>query len=196
MTYDYSVGDTFVVFYDHDERTTSADNNGFTATLPTQPTDRNTITFKIGWNGGTNVSFSNSTGSEKEVGRQSTNSLNPAVKWVYLLDVDRPWKLPDMWPFYGRELRIRQKFRLDNDVGVVYQRNSQSANSSLLPATSTDLYSLRNQVSYNVLDNVTLNFILTQQVFQDNSTLATGQALVANRSFYSIKIEMGLEARF
>jgi hypothetical protein len=101
-----------------------------------------------------------------------------------------------MWPFYGRELRIRQNFRLDNDLDMIFRRDSQSANSSVLPAVSQDTYSLRNQLGYNVLDNVTLNFILDQKIFQDKSTLDGGRPLAESRDFYAIKFELGLEARF
>jgi hypothetical protein len=196
LTYDYTVVDQYVVGYVLEERTRDQSNNSISATLPTRPTERNAITFKVAWTGGTDISYSNTGGQETEVGRRNTSSLEPGIKWVYFLNLDHPWKMPDMWPFYGRELRIRQNFRLDNDFGVVYRRDSQSANTAVLPAVSTDLYSLRNQLGYNVLDNVTLNFILDQKLFQDKSTLSNGQPLAESRDYYAIKFELGLEARF
>jgi hypothetical protein len=192
FTYDYTVVDQYVVGYVSDQHTRNQNNNNFTATLPTRPTERNAITFKLGWSGGVDTAYN----GDQAVGHRNTSSLEPSIKWVYFLNMDRPWKMPDMWPFYGRELRIRQNFRLDNDLGVVYTRNSQDASSGVLPAVSTDLYSLRNQLGYNVLDNVTLNFILDQRLFQDHSTLADGQPLAESRDYYAIKFELGLEARF
>ena len=196
LTYDYSVADQYVVNFDSEDHIHNQTNNAVSVTLPTRPNDRNAVTFKVAWTGGTETSYSNIDGSDVSTGERDTSMLEPAIKWVYFLNVDRPWKMPDMWPFYGREMRIKQNFRLDNDLDAQYRRDTQTTNTSALPATDTDLYSLRNQLGYNVLDNVTLNFVLTQTLFQDKSTLVDGQALAQNRDYYSIKVELGLEARF
>jgi hypothetical protein len=199
LTYDYSFAEDYVMGIDGtgkgetSDLTHRSDGSNFSATLPTRPTDRNAITFNVAWKGQTESSFSK--GSDKPATTISQNWA-PGIKWVYLLSVDRPWKLPDMWPFYGRELRIHQNFRLDNDFNAAFQDGKQDGNVGIPRSTSTQTYSMRNQLGYNVLDNVTLNFTLNQTVFKDGSTLTGGQVLADNRDYYAIKIEMGLEARF
>ena len=162
----------------------------FSATLPTRPTDNMAITLQVAWNGTTETNFGP---DRKEASKRDSSTTTPAMKLVYFLKVDRPWKLPDMWPFYGRELRIRQDFRLDNDLSAQYRRDSQNLTTASQGATGSDLYTLTNRLGYNVLDNVKLNFTLEQKLYSDINSQS-----VVNRSgdYYSIKFELGLEATF
>jgi hypothetical protein len=194
LSFNYSLNnrDNFVVVPDREDLISNSVSQSLAVTLPTRPTDRNTITLSTDLRTESTKNFSQGTVSSTN----EKNEFHPSLKWVYLLSVDRPWKLPDLWPFNGRELRIRQNFTLDNLLDATFSRSNQTVSSAALPATATDRYGMTNTIGYNVLDNVKLNFILIQEIFQDNSTLANGQAVVNDRDYYSFRFELGLEAKF
>jgi hypothetical protein len=119
--------------------------------------------------------------------------LDPALKVVYFLNVDNTWKMPDMWPFHGRELRIRQNFRLDNDLSLSMRREKQSISTNVLSDSGSDVYELINQLGYDVLDNVKIKLTLAQKLF---SSLNAATAVNQTGNYYSVTIKLGLEAIF
>jgi hypothetical protein len=114
---------------------------------------------------------------------------------VYFLNVDRAFKTPDFgfWPFYGKELKVKQVFRLDNDLNMQIKSGRQTVTNANLQGSGSKTYSLRNQLSYNVLDNVKVNFGLEQRLYNnDYANEAINQ--VGNQ--YTIKLSLGVEATF
>jgi hypothetical protein len=196
FSYDFTNEDSYVLAVFTPNLTSNRQSYIFRTTLPTKPTERNTLTFSLGYTDSVDKTFTTTGGESKVANTRKSSDLSPEINWVYLLSVDRPWKLPDMWPFYGRELRIRQNFQLDNRLSALLHRDTQEVTYASPTLTSQDTYTLRNVIGYNVLDNVKINFILEQKMFQDRSKLSTGADLAENRDYYSIKFELGLEAVF
>jgi hypothetical protein len=192
FNYSYNTSDSFqeyVTYVEVEDKTRSTESHDFGVTLPTRPTEKTALTFAYRQSNSTEKNLNR--GIETSTSTSSTQS--PALKLVYLLQVDKPVKLWDVWPFNGRELRIRQNFRLDNDLWADYVRRAQKGNNATQSESGSDTYGLRNQLSYNVLDNVKLNFILEQKLYNDASSQ---KALNTSGDYYSIKFELGLEATF
>jgi hypothetical protein len=144
------------------------------------------------WSGTGEDSFL--TDSNAPTSHRGSSQLDPSIKLVYFLKLDKAVKLWDVWPFYGRELRIKQNFRLDNDLTASLRRDSQNATNNTLPDTGSDVYELVNTLGYDVLDNVKMNFSIDEKLF---NSLTAGQDLRAGSgSYYSFTLKLGLEAVF
>jgi hypothetical protein len=191
IDYSYSSSESYVVqILSQFLNSTSAQQN-LNLTLPMRPSDRMALTLSLRWSGTDESNYV--VGVKAPTSGRSSWELGPALKLVYFLDVNKTYKLWDLWPFYGRELRVKQNFRLDNDFNIVMRRDKQNLTTANLPETGTDIYGLRNQIGYNVLDNVKMNFIVDQQYYHN---VQGEQAINRTGDYYQIKLELGLEATF
>jgi hypothetical protein len=120
--------------------------------------------------------------------------MEPSVKLTYFLNLDKPWKMPDMWPFNGRELRIKQNFRLDNRLTASLRRETQGVLLNQPTESGSDTYTLLNQVGWDLLENVKTNFTLEQKYFHD--IFATSNVANQSSDYYTIQVKLGLEATF
>lgn len=191
VDYSYTSLDNFVVVLVHEDLSNNSVSHTLNTTLPMRPTDKMTLTASLGWTSRADTYYLG--GSSVPTSGQNSWELDPLLKLVYFLKVDRPWKLPDMWPFYGRELRIRQNFQFDNQFSVAIKHSSQSQSSNALADTGSNTYSLSNQLGYDVLDNVKMNLAVVQS-YVDN--LNAAEAVNLTGSYYSVTLKLGLEAIF
>ncbi len=185
LNYDYSTVDTFDAF---DQLTINRLSNTFRGLLPAKPTDRTALTFGFNWAGSLDTNYSYFGLSRQEI-QIERNSYEPSVRLAYFLTIDKRIRLYDFWPFNGRELVIKQSFKLDNDLFMTIRRDKQRSTRAV-PDVSTELYTLRNQLSYNLLENVSFRFLIEQKMYQDHTLIEQVN------DFYSFKLELGLEATF
>jgi len=171
----------------------SGQANAYTVrtTLPMKPNDKTTLTLSLA--ASQNETQSYSLGDPLPTSDSSTFSLSPGVRLVYLWSMSRPWRLPNFWPFYGREMRLTQALRFDNNLTAVLTSSNQNATEATLENTASNLYTLNNTVSYNVLDNVKANFSIEQDYMVDPYA---SEAINEPGGYYSLKVSLGAEATF
>jgi hypothetical protein len=191
LDFSHSSSDNYVVQLLQENLNGNSVNTSFGATLPMRPTERVAVTAAIRWSAAGETSFL--AGSTVPSSGRDSWQLDPALKVVYFLNVDNTWKMPDMWPFHGRELRIRQNFRLDNDLTLSMRREKQSISTNVLSDSGSDVYELINQLGYDVLDNVKIKLTLAQKLF---SSLNAAAAVNQTGNYYSVTVKLGLEAIF
>jgi hypothetical protein len=165
------------------------------ATLPTRPTDRTTLTFSFTATQSEDKNYNVVVGGQSgsAASTADTYTLTPGMRLVYLLTMSKPIRLPEFWPFYGKELRLKQAIRLDNDLHVTLTQSSQYGSEAVLPTTGSQLYTLINTLSYNVLDNVKINFSLEQDLLNDPYA---NDAINQPAGYYELKLSLGMEATF
>jgi len=194
LAYDYSDANNYVDQIDIQQLTSNRLSHTLRVTLPTRPSDLTTLTLSVNWTLATDANFTPAAdGSSQQTGGDMNQMWEPDIKLVYFLNVDHSFKMWDLWPFYGKELKVKQQFRLDNDLDMQFKTGSQSLSTANLPNSGNDTYSLRDQVTYNVLDNLKVNFALQQKLY--NNTYAS-QAINQTGNYYSIQISLGAEATF
>jgi hypothetical protein len=200
LGYDFSNADNYIeqVMADpsQDESLTSNRvSHTLHVTLPTRPSDQTTLTLSVNWTlaQDTNYTPSATGGQAQETGGDMNQMWEPDIKLVYFLNVDHLFKMPDFWPFYGHELKVKQAFRLDNDLDMQFKVGTQALSNANLPQSGSNTYILRDQLSYNVLDNVKLNFGLEQHLYQN---LYASSAINQAGNYYSFKLSLGVEATF
>jgi len=198
--YDYSYADNFVEQVTADPATDENKTSNRIAhtlhvTLPTRPNDQTTLTLSVNWTASTDTNYTPSADGTQslETGDNFNQLWEPDIRLVYFLNVDRAFKMPDFWPFYGRELKVKQAFRLDNDLDLQFKSGTQTLSNATLPQSGSNTYALRNQLSYNVLDNVKINFGIEQRLYNN---LYANDAINQSGNYYSFKISLGVEATF
>ncbi len=88
---------------------------------------------------------------------------------------------------------MKQQFRLDNDLDLQFKTGQQSLTTANLGSSGSNTYSLcASQVTYNVLDNLKVNFAIQQKLF--NNAYAN-QAINQTGNYYSIQISLGAGRR-
>jgi hypothetical protein len=90
-----------------------------------------------------------------------------------------------VWPFYGRVLKLTQRFQLDNNFTYTLHDTFSDVQASQL---DTMLYSITNNIAYNLLANVKGNLGLQWDWY--NNILAPGL------SYKALTIKLGLDANF
>jgi hypothetical protein len=112
----------------------------------------------------------------------------PSIQINYYINVDKVMKLWDIWPFNGRELKIKQAFKLDNSLTASLSSQQQPQLIGSNTALSSQIYTLLDQVTYNILENVQGNISLENKLsyFQGG----------APRDSYSLRLTLGLAATF
>jgi len=160
-------------------------------TLPMKPNDATTLTLSLGATENDTLSYS--LGDPTPTSDSSSFSLSPGVRLVYLWSMSHPIRLPNFWPFYGREMRLTQALRFDNNLTAVLTSSNQNATEATLENTASNLYTLNNTVSYNVLDNVKANFSIEQDYMVDPYA---SEAINEPGGYYSLKVSLGAEATF
>jgi hypothetical protein len=194
LAYDYSDANNYVDQIDIQQLTSNRVSNTLRATLPTRPSDLTTLTLSVNWTLATDADFTPGTNGVSQLTGSDMNQMwEPDIKLVYFLNVDHSFKMWDVWPFYGKELKVKQQFRLDNDLDLQFKTGSQTLSTANLPNSGSNSYSLRDQVTYNVLDNLKVNFALQQKLY--NNSYAN-QAINQTGNYYSIQISLGAEATF
>ncbi len=165
----------------------------FTASMPMRPSDRSTVTASMAAavSDNTIYQFVNSVDGVASV--NNTLSLTPAMEWVYIYNMTKPIRLPNFWPFYGREMRLSQALRFDNKLTATINDAYQNGTAANLENTASDLYTLVNSISYNVLQNVRINFSFEQDFMMDPYA---NQAINQPGGYYSIKASLGADASF
>jgi hypothetical protein len=83
-------------------------------------------------------------------------------------------------------LRITQTVKLDNNFSAQYRRNTNSQNEAL--RLNSNLYTLTDGLSYNLLTNVTGNLQLKTDWYQEESGV--------NRDYQAFTLTFGLVATF
>lgn len=191
VDYSFSNSDSYVVLRPIEQRNANSTRQGLGLTLPMRPSERVALTASLREDRTGESTYL--PGQSQPVSSRETWQLTPAFKLVYFLDVNRLWKMPDVWPFHGRELRIRQSFRLDNDLSLAMRREKQQVTSQALPESGSDTYTMLNQLGYDVMDNVKMKFSVEQRFF---NALNAQQAVNLGGNYYSIALKLGLEAIF
>ncbi|MGH7441680.1 MAG: hypothetical protein ACREKE_03285, partial [bacterium] len=161
--------------------------------LPMRPSKKATLTVSLAAASSTNVAYEDINNTNQVSGNSDTISLTPGLRLVYLLNMTRPIRLPNFWPFYGREMRLAQTVRLDNNLQATINDSYQNATSATLQSTASNLFTLTNTVAYNVLQNVQADLSLEQDYMQDPNA---AQAINQTGGYYSIKVTLGAEATF
>ena len=194
LSYDYSDADNYVDQIAVQQLTSNRASQNMRVTLPTRPSDLTTFTISLAWSYATDTNYTpDSSGVSQKTGDDSNTMWEPDLKLVYFLNVDKVFKMPDFWPFYGKELKVKQQFRLDNDLDMQFKSGQQHLTSANLPDSGSDLYSLRNQVTYNVLDNLKVDFAIQQKLYNNHYA---NQAINQTGNYYSIQLSLGAEATF
>jgi hypothetical protein len=190
---DYSYAENYSCYVENSELTSSRQSMNLRATLPAKPSDLTTLTLSLNASDTNNTNYTVVGDTSTEASDQTTWTLTPGVRVVYLITMAKPYRLPEFWPFNGREMKLTQAVRFDNDFHVAITQSHQDATTSTLEDTASYLYTLVNQLSYNVLDNVKVNFSLEQNY--DDDPYAS-QAVNQPGGYYSLKISLGMEATF
>ncbi len=181
LRYDSSSDDTFGA----DERLSQ--NRGqqtIALSMPGRPLEKLSVTLR--WNMQSDVTTNYFLGGSG-VGEVRTYSMTPALSANYFLSINRKVKLWDVWPFRGRELKINQSFDLYNDLKGVYVRNRQGLSSNVADV-ETDTYTLTNRIGWKFLENVSGNFSLEQNLYNNLKEKI--------RDYYSLRLLVGVEATF
>jgi hypothetical protein len=162
--------------------TRERESHNFNVRLPLQPTDKLTVTLEYLLNESSEIQYL----MGGATGNPTLRSLQrPALRMTYFLKFDNPVRLWNFWPFYGRELRLTQSFKLDNDLSLELKNETYPTFDSDI---SNDTYTLYNQISYNVMQNLNVRFNLTQKWFFDHRN--------DEMNFYSIRMLLGMELLF
>ncbi len=140
------------------------------------------LRYSVGWSEDKTYS-----GAADKPAISTRNSQEPIVTANYFLDISKTVKLWDFWPFNGRQLRIKQSFKLDNSLGMRLESSGQEQQINI-QQTDKQTYTLRNAVSYNMLDNVTGSLELRQDAVRD--------LVQPSNNFYSLSFTLGLRATF
>lgn len=193
--YDFSNADNYVWQIDVPSLTSTRVSHTLHLTLPTRPNDRTTLTLSVNWTAGADQSYTPSPDGTTELlsGTDFNQLWEPDIRLVYFLNVDHIFRMPDFWPFYGRELKVKQTFRLDNDLDMQFKTGAQTLSTANLPQTGSNTYTLRDQLSYNVLDNVKINLGIEQSLYNN---LYANNAINQAGNYYSFKLSLGVEATF
>ena len=192
---DYTIADNYVAdptIIGHNDLTSSRDSMNFRASLPTKPSDATSLTFSFTASDTDNSNYSVVADGGPPI-KSSSYTLVPGIRLVYLITMSKPIRLPNFWPFYGREMRLKQAIRFDNDFHVTINGATQDASQASLPNTGSELYTLIDQLSYNVLENVKFNLGLEENLLED--PYASAQ-INQPGGYYTIKASVGLEATF
>jgi hypothetical protein len=151
---------------------------------PNHPLDDLTLTFEMS---GTNSEDSLLGMGVRPDVLTYRNHYTGAIRSTYMLNLSKPLKLPDFWPFYGRELKFTQAIRLNNDVTADLVSND-SVGDNHLSALNTSLYSINDGVSYNVLTNFQLTFTMKNEWFKNNT--------IQYQDYYAITLKLDAVATF
>jgi len=183
LSYDYGWNDSL------DQTNTLVSNktsHSYHWTQANKPTDNLALTFDVGGSSSWATAFYAQGGTTGTAAAQTNDNLiSAAIKTSYNLLLNQNYKMWDVWPFYGRVLKLTQRFQLDNNFTYTLHDTFSDIAASQL---DTMLYSITNNISYNLLTNVKGNLGLQWDWY--NNILAPGL------SYKAITIKLGLDANF
>jgi hypothetical protein len=183
LTYDYGWNDSL----DRTDTPISGKtNHSYHWTETNKPTENLALTFDIaGANSWATTYYS--LGGTTGTANSDTNDdlISAAIKTSYNLLLNQNYKMWDVWPFYGRVLKLTQRFQLDNNFTYTLHQTFSDVQASQL---DTMLYSLTDNIAYNLLANVKGNLGLQWDWY--NNLLAPGL------SYKALTVKLGLDANF
>jgi hypothetical protein len=184
LQYDYSLTQRLD---NSDSLFSNSESHAYSISNPNRPWDEFTVTFEFAGSHSTETQYNQYQAGGMANVNNWRDKYNPALRTTYILNMTKPWKLPDFWPFYGRELKFTQAFRLNNDFLAEYINNHSDMASDVTKLNTTQ-YTLNNSASYNVLTNLQINFMMSNIWFTN-----VDQGLL---NYYSITLKLGVVATF
>lgn len=162
LTYDYSNTDNDDAGGNHTSNTQTHD---WSVALPRKATEAIAVNVRYHQRTSAATNFVSSNGTGQAL---VTNifQMDPQMTVNYVLRVDKTMKMWDIWPFNGRELKIKQSFELYNTLTYNFYNESRPTLTGGGDIGSRK-YEMTNRVKYNVLENVEVNFTLLNQLNQN-----------------------------
>lgn len=183
LSYDYAWNDSL------DQTNTLVSNktsHSYHWTQANKPTDNLALTFDVaGTNSWATAYYALGGTTGTAAAKTNDNLMSAAIKTSYNLLLNQNYKMWDVWPFYGRVLKLTQRFQLDNNFTYTLHDTFSDVQASQL---DTMLYSITNNIAYNLLANVKGNLGLQWDWY--NNILAPGL------SYKALTIKLGLDANF
>jgi hypothetical protein len=164
----------------------NSSSNDWSVSLPRKAAEAVAINLRYHQRSSDDTNFVISTGGSRPLVTHKF-TMDPQLTVNYVWRVDKTMKLWDIWPFNGRELKIKQSFELYNTLGYNFYSESRPT-----LAGGDDLwtkkYELTDRVKYNVLENVEVNFTLLNQMNESHGGLPTDN--------YQFGVTAGVAAKF